>query len=209
MKPAELKQAIQILALRDDREAFRVFFDHYYARLIKFGLLFIPHQDQAEDIVSEVLIKILKQREKIFRMDNLEGYLFMSVKNQAISQVRKQKVRPTCQSIELAKDSVCSGPDPEKSLELDELSVIIEQAIYNLPPRRQMIFKLVREEKQKIADVAVLLDIAPKTVENHLDMAVKDLRKAISEYFEDQGVFVPIIKIAKFAGLLVMFLPLF
>lgn len=181
----------------NDREAFRVFFKHYYTRLIKFALLYVPYQEHAEDVVSEVLIKLLKKRKEFFETEKFEGYLFQAVKNQSISFLRKQKIQFKHKSVDLEKDFLVYEHDPEKSMEFNELTQIITRAVNNLPPRRQMIFKLVKEENQKIKEVAALLDIAPKTVENHLSMAVKELRTVIKSYLDDRSSHTPIIKMIK------------
>ena len=199
-----IKSTLKQLADKDDQKAFRVFFHHYYARLIKFALLFVPLQDQAEEIISEVLIKLLKQRKKLFKLENFEGYLFLAVKNQAISFKRKQKIFCDIKSLEFEKDHLLDNNDPEKSLEYNELSNFIDSVVNSLPPRRQMIFKLVKEEKQKIKEVAALLELAPKTVENHLDMAMKELRSAIVGYLNDRSSKTPVIKIAKIISLLIL-----
>ena len=188
---------------RHDREAFRVFFKHYYTRLIKFALLYVPYQEHAEDVVSEVLIRLLKKRKEFFEMEKFEGYLFQAVKNQSISFLRKQKIHHVHKSVDLERDFLVCEHDPGKSLEFDELTQIIAKAVNGLPPRRQMIFKLVKEENQKIKEVAALLDIAPKTVENHLSMAVKELRATIKSYLSDRSSNTPIISMIKQVILLI------
>ena len=190
---------------RNDHEAFRVFFKHYYTRLINFALLYVPYQEHAEDIVSEVLIKLLKKQKDFFEIEKFEGYLFQAVKNQSISFLRKQKIQFVHKSVDLEKDFLICEHDPEKSLEFDELKQIIAKTINKLPPRRQMIFKLVKEENQKIKEVAALLDIAPKTVENHLSMAIKELRSTIKSYLDDRSSNTPVISMIKQLILLISF----
>jgi RNA polymerase sigma-70 factor (family 1) len=198
----DLKIILDRIAYNDDQKAFKAFFHHYYVRMIKLALLYVPRQDQAEDIVSDVLIKLLKQRKRLFRIENFEGYLFFAVKNQSISHIRKHKFQYNINPHTFDDDTLICYDDPAKSLELNELNSIIDIAINKLSPRRQMIFKLVKEEKQKIKDVASLLDIAPKTVENHLDMAMKELRTAVKNYLDDHASSTTIVKMVKIVSLL-------
>jgi len=172
----------------DDRNSFELFFKKYYTRLIKFALLYVPIQEQAEDIVSDVLIKLLKKQSKFYQSEHFEGYLFMAVKNQSISYLRKQKIQYTHKTIEIASDHLFNENDPETLLEYDELTILVTKTINNLPPRRQIIFKLVKEENQKIKEVALLLDLSPKTVENHLSLAIKQLRNAIKAYLNEESI---------------------
>ena len=57
----------------------------------------------------------------------------------------------------------------------------LNRAIEALPPKCKMAFKLVREDKLKYKEVASILEISIKTVENHLVNAVKKLRETLSE----------------------------
>ncbi len=172
----------------NDRKSFEIFFKQYYTRLIKFALLYVPIQEQAEDIVSDVLIKLLKNQKNFFETEKFEGYLFMAVKNQSFSFLRKQKIQYAHRTVDIESDHLLSENDPETSLEYDELTSLITKTINSLPPRRQIIFKLVKEENHKIKEVALLLDISPKTVENHLSLAVKHLRKTINNYLSTESI---------------------
>jgi RNA polymerase sigma-70 factor (family 1) len=178
---------IKKLGGRDYEKTFKVFFDHYYVRMVKFAFLYVPQQAQAEDVVSEVMIKILKNRHKLHEIKNLEGYLFLSVKNQAISSLRQS---PNYQESEWSdsydNNFIDTSDNPGQHMETDELSNFIQNIVNNLPPQRQMVFKLVKEEGQKIKDVAELMELSPKTVKNHLDLAMKTLRQEVTAFLKDQ-----------------------
>ena len=53
------------------------------------------------------------------------------------------------------------------------------QAVQQLPDRCKMIFKLVKEDGLKQKEVAELLHLSPKTVENQLAIALKKLAEAV------------------------------
>jgi RNA polymerase sigma-70 factor, ECF subfamily len=57
-----------------------------------------------------------------------------------------------------------------------ELKQRVEQLVNALPPKRQYIFRLSREEDKSYKQIAALLDIAPKTVENQIGKALKFLK---------------------------------
>ncbi|WP_394803734.1 sigma-70 family RNA polymerase sigma factor [Niabella hibiscisoli] len=62
----------------------------------------------------------------------------------------------------------------------------INAAINELPDRCRLIFKLIKEDGLKYAEVAQLLEISIKTVENQMSIAVKKLavviNRMIAEY---------------------------
>jgi RNA polymerase sigma-70 factor (ECF subfamily) len=55
----------------------------------------------------------------------------------------------------------------------------IQQAIQQLPPKCQLIFKLIKEDELHYKEVAELLGLSVKTVENQMTIALRKLDKSI------------------------------
>lgn len=166
-----------------DKEAFDTFFAFYYQKLIQFARIFLNSEQEAEDVVAEVLTNMLAKRERVFKIEHFEAYLYASVKNKSLSFIRKQgRINPYPQGIEQTKPFTSSTVDPHEQLVGEELSALIRQVIINLPPRRQMVFQLIREENFSYRKVAELMNISERTVEVHLKLAIETLRKHISQY---------------------------
>jgi RNA polymerase sigma factor (sigma-70 family) len=68
---------------------------------------------------------------------------------------------------------------PEEILIGQEVLQVINQAINELPPKCKLIFRLVKEDNLKYREVAELLHLTPKTVENQMGIAVKKIHEAI------------------------------
>ena len=80
-----------ILAIeRNDQRAFRAFFDQYYPKLVQFALLYLPTYQAAEEVVSDVLYKILKNPQLLADVRELDSYLFLSVKNQSLTYLKSK-----------------------------------------------------------------------------------------------------------------------
>lgn len=170
---------------KGDKEAFDVFFKHYYPKLVQFANLWVSSREQAEDIVADVLTNLLVHKERVFVLDHFEAYLYSSVKNRALSTLKKlQKMVPERE--EDHQPLQVSTSDPYQLLEQREFLEFVAQIIENLPPKRQMVFKMIREEGLSYREVADLLDISERTVEVHLKLAVKDLRTRIENYLNRQ-----------------------
>jgi RNA polymerase sigma-70 factor (family 1) len=166
-----------------DKEAFDIFFESYYLKLIHFAQIFVDSEQQAEDIVSEVLTNILINRKKIFVLENFDAYLYSSVKNKALSLVKRRKVaddysKHVCNT----EQNNFTFVDPHDLLVEKEFNSLIFKVIDGLPPKRKMVFQLIREEGFSYRQVAELLDISDRTVEVHLKLAIKSLRKKVKEY---------------------------
>lgn len=188
-KKAYVRELLHRIALNDDKEAFKLFFNLYYTKLLQFALLFVPSRPHAEDIVSDVLIRLLQKRRQLVEIDNFEGYLFLAVKNGALSSLKKVSSRIAYHSIDIERETLLvQEVNPERKLLDDELQELIHKAVENLPPRRRMIYKMIKDDGMKYKQVAELLDITPKTVENHLDIAIKQVRHSLTQYLEEKQV---------------------
>jgi RNA polymerase sigma-70 factor (ECF subfamily) len=64
----------------------------------------------------------------------------------------------------------------EEMVLLNELNMALEKEIQKLPPKRQQIFKMSREEHLSIKQVASNLGISEKTAENQLGKALKVIK---------------------------------
>jgi len=57
-----------------------------------------------------------------------------------------------------------------------------------------MVFKLIKDEGMSQKEVAILMDLSTRTVEVHLKLAIKDLRKTIKDYFDESQKEIPLVR---------------
>jgi RNA polymerase sigma-70 factor (family 1) len=183
MKRSEVIFLLRTTALRDDREAFRLFFLHYHTRLVRFALLFDSNHFFAEDIVSEVMVRMFRRRKELFLLENFEPYLFRAVKNEALNKLRSEKAFLSFSQV-LLSGNTHDRVDPHEMLIGIELYGQINKSIDRLPPKRQQVYRLIKDDGLRYKDVAKLMDISERTVEVHLKIAVRELRSAIVGYLE-------------------------
>lgn len=166
------------IALHNDEQAYKELFHHFYPSLYQFALSIVKTGQIADELVSDVFIRIWRKRTALARIQNLKLYLFTSTKNTSLNYLRQQK-----REVELPDDyrvqlrSVYFNP--EELLITAEMIKRIQLAIHQLPPRCQLIFKLVKEDGLKHKEVAGLLNLSIKTVENQLAVALRKIGTAI------------------------------
>lgn len=188
-----------------NKGAFNAFFEYYYPRLIQFALVYVNSIQQAEDVVAEVLTKMLIHRERVFVMEHCEAYIFTSVKNMALSSIKKdhktvnnstdyEKIRPAAKGVF----------DPYELLVEKELGAFVNAIIDKFPPKRKMVYQLIREQNFTYRQVADLMEISERTVEVHLKLAIKSLREGVEIYQDRKNVKKAVIDLVKV--LLPMFL---
>ena len=173
-----IQELQQRIALYDDQPAYKELFALFFKSLQQFAVSFVRSPEVAEEIVSDVFIKVWKKRAGLSRIHNLKLYLFISTKNGALNYLRTQKkvfLQPEQYFVQLQSIYF----NPEKLMLTAEMMNRVQKAINDLPPRCQLIFKLIKEDGLKYREVAELLQVSIKTVENQMAIAIRKIGLAI------------------------------
>ncbi len=142
-------------------------------------LQFRPNQSLRAVLISDVFIKIWEKRHQLDKVENLSYYLFTAVKNKCLNQLHDVRNREGLDINDAIFEFKSLYHDPEQKLISAEMIGKIQKAIQDLPPRCRLIFKLVKEEGLKYKEVAELLQLSVKTVENQMSLAFKKIGTAI------------------------------
>jgi RNA polymerase sigma-70 factor (family 1) len=169
---------------QDNKSAFDEFFVLYYDKLLAFALHYTKHQESAEEITSELFVKVWLKRGSLSTILNPEVYLFISVKNACLNLIRAEKKRFMFLHKQSDEQQMENIPDNNGGAKMEdkELSAILDQAVQALPEQRRLIFKLIKEDGLKAHEVATILTLSVRTVENQLYKAVRSLADSISIY---------------------------
>lgn len=189
MDKSNLNDLLFRIAKLSDEGAARELFNLFHPKLVRFAVFYVSSIHDANDIVSEVFIKFFRRIKKDHNIQDISFYLYKSVKNQCLTHLKAQKKDFSIDDMDW--DSAMyhyEVRNPESELINRELSLQIEEAINNLPPRRKLIYKMVVIDGLKYKEAAEILDLSVKTIENHLALAVRDLRDKIMAYLKSDKV---------------------
>jgi RNA polymerase sigma-70 factor (ECF subfamily) len=177
-----IKKLVSDFAENNNQKSFSDFFNHYYPKLLRFSYYILGSELMAEEAVSDVFVKVWKNRSRIIEVDNLDFYLFTAVRNQSLSYLKKRGIDFTGIS-DSGAFSFIDRVNPESELLDRELLDKVNDAIHSLPAQCQLIFKLSRDEGFKYAEVAQILGISKSTVKNQMTLALKKIRASLADYF--------------------------
>jgi RNA polymerase sigma-70 factor (family 1) len=180
----ELKRRI---ALYDDESAYKELFFAFHRPLLQFSYSFVQSYEVAEEVVSDVFMAIWERRRQLEEIKNLRVYLYICTKNASLKSLLKQQKHISITLDDLKVELESPHNNPEQLLLTAEMRNRIQQAVDHLPPRCKIIFKLIKEDGLKYREVAEILNLSVKTVDNQLATALRkignainiDLRKAI------------------------------
>lgn len=170
MEDSQLVKALK----SGDRKAFSVLYKRYWGNVFHFSKLYMDSKEHAEDIVQEVFIRIWESKDFLKEDDNFKGLLFITTRNLIFNQFRKNL------NEDFYKKTVLEAMEESYNIEDDidahNLSEYINLLIEELPEKRREVFKLSRKEHKSHKEIALLLNISEKTVENQIREAIKFLR---------------------------------
>jgi RNA polymerase sigma-70 factor (family 1) len=178
----QIRQLQQCLA-EDDQAALRDLYHAYSDKLFHFAYAIVHSKETAEEIIEDVFIKVWQKRLHIATIENLTFYLFITTKNISCNYLRKYSRKKNICLDELSLPYYYVNVSPEDLLITSETLQSIKNAINQLPPQCRIIFKLIKEDGLKYKDVAALLNLNIKTVENQMGIALKKLHASIEMIF--------------------------
>jgi len=185
--------------IKNDEKAFRELFDKYYASLVHYSAYIIGSAPLAEEIVSEVFVSIWKSRGALPGIKDIRKYLYASTKHKTIDYIRRSKNLTFISVDKKDLKEYVEYANPEDQCIEKEIFARLEEAVLRLPEKCRLIFRMVKEEHMKYEEVAEVLDISPKTVENQMIKALKAVRAEIISYYKSDERILKIVKSSSLA----------
>ena len=161
-----------------NEEDFRKLFDMYYAKLVVFAQKYLYNLDASRDIVQEFFLYLFESRQNLSIQSSLKSYLYSSVKNRCLNQLRAEVVREKHRT-EVRQETNGSDPDIDGQIDANELEAKIFEIVAELPGQCQHIFLMSRIEGKRNSEIALELKISKRTVETQISKAIKVLKNSI------------------------------
>ena len=168
-----------------DVTAFEIIYRKQYNHLVNFALNFTIYREDAEEIAQDALFNLWKKRKDIKVEKPVEPLLFVITKNLVINKIKKYVAeRRRLKYFLILHDFTLQNTSTEQKISFDELKVILEMLIEQLPPKRKEIFKLNREKGLSYTDIARHLHISVGTVEKQMSSALKYLKEKLPAIYQ-------------------------
>ena len=163
-----------------NQEAFRMVFKAAYPQVRAFSKGFTKNDADADDIAQQVFIKLWTKRAILANVRNFETYLYTITKNTVLNHMASQKAFMV--DISDVRNLSTENTPPLEQIEASDLQLLIDMTVENMPPQRQAVYKLSRVEGLSNDQIAEKLGLQKKTVENHLNLALGEIRKVLKMF---------------------------
>jgi RNA polymerase sigma-70 factor (family 1) len=174
----EEKHVVRLLK-KSDEEAFNILFRFYSTRVYHFAHSYLRSTEESKEIVQESFIKIWEKRDGIDVNQSFSGLLFTIAHHMILNRLRKLKIESQYRLL-ICKIESSGIEETENRIIFSELEKASHDALHELPPRRKLIFEMIREQGMTHREVAERLNISIKTVEAQMTEAMKYLRTRLS-----------------------------
>ena len=176
--------------IRGDIAGYEVLFHKYYPTFFAFIKGMTKETAVAEDIAQNIFMKVWLNREKLDAAKSIRNYLFVLAKHEIYNYFRtKSRTFTTLKEAIAQTESKGGGGAPpnlpsrneiEEKLDLAETAEQVEIIVGKMPPQRQQIFRMSRFEHMPSREIAEQLNLSVRTVDKHLELALKELRKYLN-----------------------------
>lgn len=166
------------MATTGDESALWDLHTNYFHRLFRFVFTLIGNKEVTEEVVNDTFLGLWQKKHLLQNVSSPEVYIFICARNKAFKQIKKQNIYTSLLDNLHDVDCVIERT-PHDIMISSEIQRRINEAIAALPPQCKLIFSLVKENNLKYREVARLLGLSEKTIENQMGIALKKLSVSI------------------------------
>ncbi len=163
----------------NNESEYEFIFREYYQSLCNYANMITKDMDNAEEIVQNIFVKLWEKKDNITLDVSIKSYLYKAVYNAALNELKHRKVKENYLQMQTNSELT---EQPISLHNLKELEKNIEKALMGLPEQCRLIFKMSRFEELKYREIANVLNISPKTVENQMGKALRLMRENLADY---------------------------
>ncbi len=167
-----------------DREAFEHLFRTLHDAIYRYVRSLTKTPAVAADITQDVFVSLWEARDRLDPSRSLEAYVYRMARNRVYNHQRDKRTHAD----KRAEMHAMGAPDgqpaplPDAALHADVLESNLNAWIEALPERQREAFVLSRFNGLSHDEIAAIMDISPRTVNNHIVSALKTLRARIRAF---------------------------
>ncbi len=179
---AETEQILLQQVKSSDKVAFKTLFSMYHDTLFRFVFYKVKDNDLAEDITQETFLRVWKTRESLQPKKSFFSLIARISTNLCYDHFRHEDVKHRHEDfIPIHKQSELENPEVYVQTQAlqDEIQHIINEY---LPSKCRNIFILSRIEGKSNPEIAAILNLSVRTVENQIYRGLKILKKHLKNY---------------------------
>jgi RNA polymerase sigma-70 factor (ECF subfamily) len=182
--PSDINRLFSFTVTESSEAAYKALFGALYPSLFRFAICLLHSREQAEEVASDVMIRLWQGRNEFSAIENIKMYALVMTRNLSLNLIKKNARTRVIPLDDMESETTQYGPTPEQLMVNTQLRSNLQHAIQGLPPRTRLVFKLIKEDGLSYKQVSELLNISVRTVDAHLVSAMRKLMQALKVKFD-------------------------
>jgi len=166
---------------RRDEQAFRMIYDKYAKRVFLFSMRVLNSEELAEEVMQEAMLKIWLLGAELLKINNFEAYLKRLTRNRSLDVLSRMELELVTSQIQ-GKNWAEIDNSTEEEIILRDTRKVLQSGIDALPPQQNLVYRLYHQDGLKYEEIAEKLGLSPATVQTHMKLAMRFLRKYVSRH---------------------------
>jgi RNA polymerase sigma-70 factor (ECF subfamily) len=138
---------------------------------------YVRSLEDANEIVNDTFLVVWEKQDEFVLDDSLKSYLYTIVRNKSLNLLKKRKIEVT--ELDMGFEVPSAQYSALDFLQAKQTEELVYKLIEQLPPRCKQIFVLSRKEQLSNKEIATLMDLNEKTIENQISIAIKFIKSGL------------------------------
>lgn len=175
----EIEQIIRKKFLDDDPAALEMVYEHFGKRLYGYLVSIVKSSSDAEEILNELFMTIVRKREQLAEAKNIRTYLFAIARNLAFDLFRKRSSHK--ETLSGYAQYLEVGEENKAKWDSDELDAV-KKAVDGLPEKQREVVVLKIFEEMTFEEISQLMRSSQNTVASRYRYAIEKLREQMTGF---------------------------
>ncbi len=165
---------------------FSQLYNKHIDQLFAFGSRFTSNREMLKDCIQDVFVKLYTRHESLGPIDNLEHYLFISLRNRINDEFRRNGKIAGDEITDSNMQAVAENEEyyHERLTRQQELTDSVTKYFDRLSPRQRQIITLYYIEQRKYEDICRIMGINYQSVRNLMHRSISRLREYAGEMMQ-------------------------
>lgn len=161
-----------------DEEALGKLIDVYAPKLMAFCAKFTNDKIISEELVQDAFVTLWKKKSMLSEIDNFDAYLFRMARNLCLDYLNKlSKERKLKEALSFQQNGYYNSM--EDFLVTKQYEQQLKTILDSLPKRQKEIFEMSRIQGKSHKEIAQILQISHKTVDEHISRVLKKIKSQL------------------------------
>ncbi|MCR4852675.1 MAG: sigma-70 family RNA polymerase sigma factor [Prevotella sp.] len=158
---------------------FTTLYNEHIDNLFAFGSRFSTNRELLKDCIQDVFVKLYSKREALDAVDNVESYLYVSLRNRINDEYRRHSKMSDDEIDDVKMRGIAETEafNREQMEQRMAMAATVERYFEKLSPRQQQIINLYYREQMKYDDICRVMGINYQSVRNLMHRSITRLRE--------------------------------